>query len=96
MNASTKRNVPEIGSNNKEIDFSFSLFQTELSVIYNTVLVSGVQQSDPYIYVFQILFHYKLLQDTEYSFLCYTGGPCSLSIIYIYIYSSLYLLISNF
>ena len=28
----------------------------------------------------QILFHYRLLQDTEYSFLCYTVGPCWLSI----------------
>ena len=27
-----------------------------------------------------ILFHYRLLQDTEYSFLCYTVGPCWLSI----------------
>ena len=30
-----------------------------------------------YTYVlFQILFHYRLLQDTEYSSLCYTVGPC--------------------
>ena len=27
-----------------------------------------------------ILFHYRLLQDTKYSFLCYTVGPCWLSI----------------
>ena len=26
-------------------------------------------------FLFQILFHYKLLQDTEYSSLCYTIGP---------------------
>ena len=37
------------------------------SVIYSSVLVSSVQQSDQlYIYIlFQILFHYRLLQDTE-------------------------------
>ena len=32
-----------------------------------------------YIYIytlFQILFHYRLLQDTEYSSLCYTVSPC--------------------
>ena len=35
-----------------------------------------------YIYILsQILFHYKLLQDNEYSSLCYTVGPC-LSILY--------------
>ena len=27
---------------------------------------------------FQILFHYMLLQDTEYSSLCYRVGPCCL------------------
>ena len=37
-----------------------------------------------YIYIlFQILFHYRLLQDIEYSSLCYTVGPSSLSILYI-------------
>ena len=39
-----------------------------------------------YIYIhilFHILFHYGLLQDTEYSSLCYTVGPCCLSILYI-------------
>ena len=52
------------------------------------VLVSSVQQSDSvlptYIFIlFQILFHYRLLQDIEYSSLCYTVGPCWLSILYI-------------
>ena len=28
--------------------------------------------------LFQILFHYSLLQDIEYSSLCYTVGPCCL------------------
>ena len=35
------------------------------------------------IILFHILFHYSLLQDTEYSSLCYTIGPCCLSILYI-------------
>ena len=48
------------------------------------MLVSAVQQSDSvqhkyiYIYViFQILFPNRLLQDTEYSSLCYIGKPIS-------------------
>ena len=60
----------------------------EIQLIYNVVLVSGVQQSDSVIYTYlllQILFHYRLLQYSEYR---------SLLFIY-YIYSSLYLLISN-
>ena len=32
---------------------------------------------------FQILFHYWLFQDTGYSSLCYTIGPCHLSLLYI-------------
>ena len=37
-----------------------------------------------YIYsYFNILFCYDLSQDTEYSSLCYTVGPCCLSILYI-------------
>ena len=40
-----------------------------------------------YMYIlFQILFNYRLLQDTEYSFLCYTLGSC-LSILYIVVCS---------
>ena len=34
-----------------------------------------------YIYI-QILFHYRLLQDTEYSSPCYTANPYCLSIFY--------------
>ena len=56
----------------------------------SVVLVSGVQQGDSvihvyiYIYIlFNILFHYDLLQDIEYSSLCYTVGPCCLPILYI-------------
>ena len=37
-----------------------------------------------YIYIlFHSLFHYGLSQDTEYSSLCYTVGPCCSSILYI-------------
>ena len=52
------------------------------------VLVTGVQQSDSVIHIyihipFQILFHYRLLQDIEYSSLCYIVGPCCLSILHL-------------
>ena len=32
--------------------------------------------------LFKIIFHYRLLQDIEYSSLCSTVGPCWLSILY--------------
>ena len=36
-----------------------------------------------YIYIFFLrLFHFRLLQDIEYSFPCYTLGPCCLSTLY--------------
>ena len=58
--------------------------------------VSGVQQSDVYIYVCvctHILLHFGLLQDIEYSFLCCTVK----TLLFIHsIYSSLYLLTSNY
>ena len=39
-----------------------------------------------YTYIlFHLLFHYNLSQDIEYSSLCYTAGPCCLSILYIII-----------
>ena len=50
-------------------------FLIEMYPIYNTVLVSGVQPSDSVIHFF-IFFHYRLLQDIEYSSLCYTVNPC--------------------
>jgi len=44
--------------------------------MYNVVLVPNVQQNDS-VYIYKhILFHYHLLQDIEYSSLCYKGGPC--------------------
>ena len=61
------------------------------------MVVSGVEQGiQIYIYIyikerergvdidaFQILFHYRLLQDTEYSSLCYIVGHYCLVISYI-------------
>ena len=45
------------------------------------MLISGVQHSDSVIYVyFWILFSYRLLQDIEYSSLCYTVGLFWLSV----------------
>ena len=55
-------------------------------MINNVMLVSGIQQSDSVIHInvsihFQILFPFRLLQNTEQSSLCYTVGPCWLSIL---------------
>ena len=52
------------------------------------MLVSGVQQSDSVIHILvesilsQILLSFRLLQNIEQSFLCYTVGPCWLSILF--------------
>ena len=48
------------------------------------MLVSGVQQSDSvlYLYIYFIFFCYGLLEDIEYSYLCYTVGPYFLSTLY--------------
>ena len=52
-------------------------------IVFSMLLVSGVQQSDSVIHIFfsQIFFPYRLLQNIEYSSLCYTVGPCWLSIL---------------
>ena len=50
----------------------------EVWLIYSVLLVSGIQHSNSVIHLcilFQILFPYRLLQNTEYSSLCYTVGP---------------------
>ena len=39
------------------------------------MLVSGVQQSNSAIF-FQIISHYRLLEDIEYNSLCYIASPC--------------------
>ena len=67
------------------------------------MLDSGVQESDfiyicVYIYIyilFQIVVHYRLVKDTEYSSLCSSVGPCRLSVLYIVVYSSVCMLIPN-
>ena len=55
------------------------------------LLITAVEQNDSvthththiHVYIlFYILFHYALSQDTEYSLLCYTVGPC-LFILYV-------------
>ena len=43
------------------------------------------------LYIFQILFFYRLLQNSEYNSLCYTVGL----VVYIFLYSSVYMLIPN-
>ena len=48
--------------------------------------VSGVQQSDSVIHthvsiLFQIIFPFRLLHNIEQNSLCYTVGPCWLSIL---------------
>ena len=41
------------------------------------MLISGVHQRDSVIYIyFQIFFHFRLSQDTEYRSLCYAVNPC--------------------
>ena len=72
-----------------------SLIFTAVQLIYNAVLVSGVQQSVSVMYqipdiwihiqistLFKIIFPYKSLQSIKQSSLCYTVGP------YYFIYSS--------
>ena len=72
---------------------TFFSFFIEIQLIYNTILVSSVQQIDSAIHViFFILFCYRLLQDTKYRFLY-----CSLSkfLLFIFLtYGRVYLLIS--
>ena len=56
------------------------------NIDFNVVLVAGIQWSDSVIHIhisilFQILFPYRLLQNTEYSSLCYIVGFCWLSIL---------------
>jgi len=61
----------------------------EMYLIYNVVLISAVYQIDLVIYtyiLFHLLFYYNLSQGIEYSFLCYTVGPCCFSILYIIVF----------
>ena len=34
-----------------------------------------------FLFLLQVLFSYQLLQDIDYSSLCYTAGPCCLSLL---------------
>ena len=52
----------------------------EIELIYNIVWVSGVQHSESFL---QIIFCYRLLQDSGYNSLCYIVNPFFLSILYI-------------
>ena len=68
--------------------FFFFLIFIGVQLIYNVVLLLGVQQSESVIHIhistlFQILFPYRPLQSTEQSSLCYTVGPYQLSILHI-------------
>ena len=61
-------------------------FYIGVYLINSVMLVSGVQQSDSIIHIqvsilFQILFPFWLLQNIEQSSLCYSVGPCWLSIL---------------
>ena len=58
---------------------SWFFFLIEIYLIYNIILVSGIQHSDSEF--LQIKTHYKLLQDNGYNSLCYTVYPCCLSIL---------------
>ena len=51
----------------------FFFFSIEVELIYKVVLAFHVTQTEKK-KCFQIIFHYRLLQDIEYSFLCYTVG----------------------
>ena len=62
-------------------------FYWSIQLIYS-VLDSGVLQNDSVIHIhifilFQILFPYRLSQNIKQSPLCYTIGPCWLSILHI-------------
>lgn len=54
--------------------------------MYNVVLIFGDLVIQLYIYIhilFHIIFHCGLLQDIGHSSLCYTMGPCCLSVLYV-------------
>ena len=70
------------------VSFFFFLLFIGVQLIYNVVLVSGVEQSESAIHIhisslFQMLFPYQSLQSIEQSSLCSTVGPSQLSILYI-------------
>ena len=69
-------------------------------VAKETDMIQQLNTNNMYLYIlYHILFHYGLLQDIEKSSLCYTVGPCYLSIVCVCVcvcvcvYSDLHLLI---
>ena len=63
------------------------LYFIEGLLIYSVMLISAVQHNVSviyiHIYIWQTIFHTGLSQTIEYSSLCYTGGPCCSSILYV-------------
>ena len=73
-----------------QVHFSFWNF-IGIQLIYNVVLVSGIQQSESVIHIhvstlFQILFPYKPLQRIVQSSLCYRVGPYYLYYIWCFVH----------
>ena len=91
------KNASHIGLGPTLMTSSFFFnFYVGVQLINSVVLVSGVQQSDSVIHIhvsilFQIIFPIRLLQNIEPSSLCYTVGPCWLSILFYFLnFISLY------
>ena len=68
----------------------FSPIFTVVQLIYNVVLISGVQKSNsvihtPMFILFQILFSHRLLQSIEKASLSYIAGSSWLSVYILYI-----------
>ena len=62
-----------------------NFFLIEVQLIYNVLfqVYSKVFSVCLCVLFSPVLFHYRLLQDIDYSSLCYTVNPCCLSISYI-------------
>ena len=63
-------------------------FIIEVQLICSVVPVSAVEHSDSVIHIYTLIFNifFSIIvchKDTEYRSLCYTVGPCCLSILYI-------------
>jgi len=64
--------------------FFFFLSSNFYFILVNNVLVSGVQQVIQlyvYLFLFQIIFPFRLLQSVKQSYLCYVVGPYWLSVL---------------
>ena len=65
--------------------FCFHFFFFEVQLIYNVVSISAVQQSDSVLYIQTFFFKYSFplwfIPEIGCSSLCYTDGPCCLSIL---------------